>query len=644
MPMAPIHTLLSRISAAVRLTGNRALGDGSVSLAERLSNPARHGSEDLAAQLRARQVDAIQRLGVPLMVANIVNAAALVLELLLTGQLTPLAAIWSALAVILALMLLMRAWRRRGMPAPQRTSRRTLRRVVQSAALFGVLWSVPGLLILPGLTGMALAFGAALLTGMIAGGAIVLYPIPAAATVFFVPVTLSAVAGLALSHGWLALGPGLLAAAFLYVFLGVLRRHSDLFVSEFLARLDLEQRNRLIEDLLEDARLEVLGARRIADARPAARSEGEVTGQIAAGIAHFFNNMLAVIQGNAELLREEGRSDDKLIVPILESCYRGGALVRRLRAAGQKQDLTPEPVTLAPVVGRLVRAFELTAGPKISVEATLPPALWPACTDAAQLEAALFELMRNACEAMPEGGRLLITGRNAPGAIRMPGPRRARARDAVAITVGDSGGGMDAATRARAAEPFFSTKPAGTASGLGLSTVAGFVRQSGGDLLVESRPGAGSAVTLCLPRHCPEGRRPARAEGAGAAPLVLVVDPDPATREAARAMLGETGFRVLSAADEAEALQATAGPDRVDAVLIDLMLSGAPTGMQLGRALQRMYPTLPVAFMSDLSRGAGLDGAAEGARAVLAKPLDRERLTRHLEAALTQTDAIVNAR
>jgi len=235
--MGRIIGTVRRWTGSLRRSGKASAETSSVPFLERLSDPSLHGSEEVAGQLRARQVNAIQRLAIPLMIVNLVNVAAVLLQLRLTGQLGAAALAWSAVTAIIAIAALVKAIPKRNRDVPRTTSRKTVGRVIRSSFFFGILWAVPGLAILPQLSGMALAFTTALLTGMIAGGAIVLYPIPAAAFSFMLPVAVSGVTGLVLSQGLLAVGPAVLALAFLYIFLGIVRRHSELFVSEFVARL-----------------------------------------------------------------------------------------------------------------------------------------------------------------------------------------------------------------------------------------------------------------------------------------------------------------------------------------------------------------------------------------------------------------------
>lgn len=602
------------------------------SLVEWLSDPKRRQSEEVAGQLRARQVNAIQRLGIPLMIVNLVNICTLLLELHLTDQLSGLTIAWSTATGAVAIGVLVRSFLRRKRDVPHTTSRATIRRVIRSSLLFGLLWSVPGIAILPQLSGMALAFSTALLTGMIAGGAIVLYPVPAAAISFVVPVAASAVLGLILSHGWFAVGPAVLAVAFLYIFLGVVRRHSDLFVSEFVARIDLEQRNRLIEDLLEDVRLEALGARRLAEDQKTSKRTSLAVGQVTAGMAHYFNNLLTVLRGNAELLAQNEDTDRTLIRPILAACDRGTSAVRRLLSAAEKQSLKPQAVALDDVVGQLQQAFQASVGPRIRVLAKVEDQPCTALVDREELETALFEVLQNASDAIADAGEIVIACRNvADSAACSP--------DCSAVSVGvrDTGCGMDEVARRQAVEPFFTTRKTESATGLGLSAAAGFARQSGGSLQIESWPGIGTSVTLYLPRDCKTDAGGSERPGDGKV-SVLLVESDPDLRTSIETMLGGLGYLVFVANNAEDALRLLSDKNDVDLVMTNILLLGPISGIQLGRMVHDSKPTTKMLFVSQFSTGRPGPSSVGTGAPVLAHPFTRAELETHLRRTLAETN------
>ena len=332
----------ARTSAAYQPLAERGI------VSEVIGAVSRAMSDDVEARLRAQQVNAIRSVSAAMMATHLVNLCALVAVFWATGQLSIPSITWAGVLALAALHALYKIWVTRGRPPPRATSARTVRRVEASSLFFGGIWAFPGLFFLPDLTGFASIFAYVVITGMVAGGAITLYPVPRAAMAFMVPVALGGVLGLATVHGALALGPAAVTALFLIVFQRVNKRHSDLFVSEFVNRLELEKRSRLIEDLLEDARLEAMGTRQAIEARLEHAQKMDAIGQVTGGIAHNFNNLLTAIQGHAELLKHDGTSDPTLVEPILEGCLRGADQVQRLLSVAGKQILYPETVPLEP--------------------------------------------------------------------------------------------------------------------------------------------------------------------------------------------------------------------------------------------------------------------------------------------------------
>ncbi len=222
----------------------------------------------------------------------------------------------------------------------------------------------------------------------------------------------------------------------------------------------------------------------------------ESLGQLTGGVAHDFNNLLTIILGNLALLRKRVADDARLTLLIdgaLQGAERGATLTRRMLAFARRQELRPQSVSLAALVGGMAEMFSRTLGPHIAVATALPAELPPVQVDPNQLELALLNLAVNARDAMPEGGRLLVAAELGP-----PPPGLA-AGAYVRLSVADTGLGMDAATLRRAPEPFFTTKGAGKGTGLGLSMVHGLAAQSGGLMEVASVPGQGTTVSLWLP-------------------------------------------------------------------------------------------------------------------------------------------------
>lgn len=587
-------------------------------------------SEDIRGRLRASQVNAIVRVRPALMLVNPVNAAILLTVLHIDGQVTPAAQIWVAGVIALVTWTWLRAWPRRTRPVPERTNSRTVARLVRSAGLFGAIWAVPGLVIIPSLDGFSLGFAMALLTGMIAGGGFALYPIPAAALAFMAPVTLSGVAGLCLSHGWLAIAPAIVATMFLVVFMAGVRRHAELFVADFLIRIELERRTRLIEDILEDARLELIGSRKLQERRLAEAKKIEAIGLLAGGIAHNFNNLLTAIRGNAELQTLQPTTDHSLLRAIIDASDRGAQQVNRLLSVARKQALKPEPVALPALLSDLRRILEPALGTKHPIEVHVENGTRAPMADVAQLENSLINLVFNARDAMPAGGAILIDCRNAP----VPGGSRDGV-ERVEISIHDTGHGMDDDTRTRATDPFFSTKGTKAGSGLGLSSVAGFAAQSGGDLRISSTPGQGTTVCLSLPvephaiatRMAPAPKRHPVARSS----ILLVEDTDD-VRAFTRRALVHLGFTVHAVATGEEALAWLSAPNPVDLLLTDILLSGPMSGLLLARESRKRHPDLAVAFMS--AWNADQIGPDLGNSLLLHKPFTTDDLAAHVARAL----------
>lgn len=592
-------------------------------------------SPDLQAMVRAQQVGAVVRLTAPLMLVNVVNVTTFVGILYLMGQLGWVALGWAVTVKVVALPPLVRGAMGGGRTHPDRVSRGAIRRVVRSAILFGLLWGAGGLFVLPELDGIAQVFAAGLLVGMATGGVIALYPVPAAGSAYFGLVMVGIVGGLMRTGAPLGVAVGAVAigAMFLVIFSQVIGRFADTFVAEFVGRRQLEERNRLIAELLEQAESEARGEKRRSEARLAQAKKMEAIGQLTGGIAHDFNNLLAAIQGHAELIAEEDKADRALVEPIIGASSRGADLIQRLLSVARKQTLRPRPVKLSRLIEELVILLRRTIGPQIAIETDIGPETWPASVDPGQLEGALLNLALNARDAMPQGGTLSILVKN-----RADGSARLRALGLagrfVEIAVRDTGMGMEPEVRERALDPFYTTKKFGLGSGLGLSTVAGFAEQSGGGLEIVSASGAGTTVSIYLPpaegEAAPildrkvEAEAPAKGRGET---IVLVEDADDVRAMTAR-MLQSIGYEVRGVATASAALETLAEDGAVDLILTDVLLPGGMNGFELAGAVADIAPRLPVAFLSGFNHADG-PGAV-----ILGKPFTRHELAAHVEAAL----------
>jgi signal transduction histidine kinase/ActR/RegA family two-component response regulator len=333
----------------------------------------------------------------------------------------------------------------------------------------------------------------------------------------------------------------------------------------------------------------------------------EAIGKLAGGVAHDFNNMLTAILGYASMIQEDAPPKSAIhdqALQIRRAAENAASLTQKLLAFSRRQVLLSDPMDFRSMLGNLLPLVRNAVGEDITVSTQIGEDLWPILADPAQVEQSILNLAINAREAMPRGGTLQISARNAP---RPHGERRhdadVKAGDYVQITVTDTGVGMDEATRTRMFDPFFTTKAPGKGTGLGLSTVYGFVRQCGGYIGVMSTPGQGTSIELLLPRASTTAMPPtphfnAEHAGAGATATVLVAEDEEAVRELAVETLERRGYRVLAAASGEEALKLASGYDGpVHLLLSDVVMPGMK-GPELADRLRATRPGIKVLFMS----------------------------------------------
>ena len=341
----------------------------------------------------------------------------------------------------------------------------------------------------------------------------------------------------------------------------------------------------------------------------------ETVGQLSGGIAHDFNNLLAVVIGNLELLRKRVPDDPRikrLLDNSMEAAQRGASLTKRLLAFARRQDLKTEPVDVPELVRNMADLLQRSIGPAVQIETHFPLRLVSAFVDANQLELAILNLVVNARDAMPEVGVISIAAKERRiGSDPASGLASGRY---VCLSVTDAGEGMDEATLARAVEPFFTTKGLGKGTGLGLSMVHGLAEQSGGRLVLQSRPGEGTTAEIWLPaaevesKTAPEQRTgEATVKGRSAPGLtVLVVDDDSLVLMNTAAMLDDLGHEVIEATSGEQALRALRRSQGADLVITDQLMPGM-TGTQLIAAIRSEWPHLPVILATgyaDLPEGA----------------------------------------
>jgi len=369
----------------------------------------------------------------------------------------------------------------------------------------------------------------------------------------------------------------------------------------------------------------------------------EAMGQLTGGVAHDFNNLLTVILGNAEYLAEKlaaNRELHKIADSIATAAERGSDLTRSLLAFARKQPLMPQNIDIGQKVLGMEQLLRRTLGEHIECEFQLDRDLWQASVDPGQLTAALLNLVLNARDAMPQGGRLSVEVRNASldeSDLDVNG--EAHPGDYVMVAVTDTGSGMIAEVASRAFEPFFTTKEVGKGTGLGLSMVYGFARQSGGAMQIKSEPGHGTLVKLFFPRvgtarqdATPIGNRVTTPTGSE---TILVVEDNDLVRSYVENELKELGYRVIAARNAPEALAILREPGEIDLLFTDVVMPGGMFGPELAKQAAKLRPGLEVLFTSGytehpLQPPDGLDGEAR----ILNKPYRRTDLALMLRTVL----------
>jgi PAS domain S-box-containing protein len=411
---------------------------------------------------------------------------------------------------------------------------------------------------------------------------------------------------------------------------------------------DAEAELRLMGAELEVRVRQEVAAREAAQMRAAHAERMQVLGQLAGGIAHDFNNVLQAVSGAMALI--ERRSDDPASIRRLarlagDATERGAAITHRLLAFGRRGDLRAEAVDAARLLSDLREILVHTLGASIDVQLQVEAGIRPFIADKRQLETSLINLATNARDAMLRGGRLVLSAvtetvsRNAPEHPGGLGEGRY-----IRLGVSDTGTGMDQATLARAAEPFFTTKKDGVGTGLGLSMAEAFVKQSAGGLSVDSTLGHGTTVSLWLPEARVEPTRAERAAPQAAAVLtelatpvrVLMVDDEDSVREVLAIQLEDAGFTVLAVSSGVKALGLLAAGEAVDILVTDLSMPGMD-GLALIRAAQECRRGLPALLLTGYAgddTALALTGAVSGSFSLLRKPIRVVHLVERLRALL----------
>ena len=382
---------------------------------------------------------------------------------------------------------------------------------------------------------------------------------------------------------------------------------------ELAARREAERQLQLLNETLEERVAAEVGQRRQAEEALRQSQKLEAVGQLTGGVAHDFNNLLTVIIGNLEhvaRLLPERRDISRHIESALRGASRAATLIERLLAFARRQPLAPKVISVNRLVAGMSDLLRRTIGEGVAVETVLAGGVWPTFVDDNQLEHALINLAVNARDAMPNGGKLTIETANAyldeAYADRHDG---VEAGQYVAIFVSDTGEGMSGEVVAQAFEPFFTTKEIGQGTGLGLSQVYGFIKQSGGHVKIYSEPGQGTTIRLYLPRHtgpqsAADETTATKALPRGRGELVLVVEDDPDVRAYTMEMVADLGYAVIGAEDGASALRMLESNPESQLLFTDVGLPGDMNGRSLSDEAVRRNPCIKVLFTTGYARNA----------------------------------------
>ena len=363
----------------------------------------------------------------------------------------------------------------------------------------------------------------------------------------------------------------------------------------------------------------------------------EAVGQLTGGLAHDFNNLLTAVMGNLELLQTRvarGRLEDldRFINAAQGAGRRAATLTQRLLAFSRRQTLDPKPTDVNRLISGLEDMLRRTVGATVDIEFVAEAGLWTTNIDAGQLENAILNLCINARDAMPDGGQLVITTENVlvddatPDAHDLPPERY------ISICVTDTGTGMSPDVIARAFEPFYTTKPIGLGTGLGLSMIYGFARQSGGHVRIDSRVGEGTTICMRLPRHDGDADDDVLEQShtqvtIASGQTILVVDDEAAIRHLIDEVLDEQGFTVIGAADGAAGLKVLQSGARIELLITDVGLPNGMNGRQVADAARVFRPGLKVLFITGFAENAAVgNGHLEPGMELLTKPFTLDAL------------------
>ncbi|MYZ44465.1 hybrid sensor histidine kinase/response regulator [Schauerella aestuarii] len=376
----------------------------------------------------------------------------------------------------------------------------------------------------------------------------------------------------------------------------------------------------------------------------------EAVGQLTGGLAHDFNNLLTGVTGSLELMRRRLAADtldpvslERYIRVAQDAASRAASLTHRLLAFSRRQTLDPTAIDAAQLVTGLRDLIDRTVGPAVALTVTAAPGLWPILVDASQLENALLNLCINARDAMPDGGRLAIETQNVVLATAEAHALDLTPGDYVVLTVNDTGCGMPPAVVARAFDPFYTTKPLGSGTGLGLSMTYGFARQSNGTVRIESTPNVGTTLWVYLPRHAQAAELtaqtldcPVALPDGPARETVLVIDDEPTVRLLVLEVLESLGYRTLEAADGPTGMRILQSSAPIDLLITDVGLPGGMNGRQVADAARVVRPGLKVLFITGYAESVVMNNTAfDASMQVLTKPFGLEPLVQRIKSMLS---------
>ncbi|HLN09002.1 MAG TPA: response regulator [Xanthobacteraceae bacterium] len=421
------------------------------------------------------------------------------------------------------------------------------------------------------------------------------------------------------------------------------------------AEMDLRRLNETLEARVAERTGEIAAANRQLVAQIEERERVELTlrqmqrlevvGQLTSGVAHDFNNLLTVVLGNLGFIERAlaGSTDGPLkqrLSHMRLAATRGAQLTVQLLAFSRRQRLKPKPVDLNETLTGMRDLLQSALGGSVQINTVFTPGLWHAFVDPTQIELVVLNLAINARDASPVGGGITLeTGNGTAGVPERP--EEPPPGEYVVISVTDTGSGMTEDVRAKAFEPFFTTKEIGKGSGLGLSQVLGFAKQSGGGVRIETQVGQGTSVRIYLPRAASGDLTKASSEPTAAAQqhrtgaIILLVDDDNAVREVTASMLRHLGYAVVEAGSGGAALDLLDGNTRIDLAVLDFAMPGM-NGAELARHVRSRFSTLPVLFVTGYADKSALGEIGDAS--IVKKPFVGDELATKVRAALAKPD------